>query len=152
MKYLYLVAILALCFISCQNKNSDSLPENKKQELKKYLSDNNVYNSQGNQIYVLLHPDFCGSCTLKIQEFVKKEFSNCDDMDKTLVLSSDKEEVSQRFTNIKNLNLLTDEENELQRYDLANGLELFLVEKDGVHIKSGFINLSQIEAGMTICP
>ncbi len=148
----FLIIGVCLFFASCgENKKDKDSSIQHIQELKKYLKDKNLHKTKGFQVYVLLQPEFCGSCTRQIQEFVKHQLVTCNNSHKTLILSSDNENVVKLFSGVELLEIIIEEESHLQKYDLANGLELFLSENEGQEVKSGIINLEEIEAGLSFC-
>lgn len=119
------------------------------QDFKRYLREKELISPE-KHLFVLLHPGYCGSCTEEIQAFVKAELEGCA-LPKTLIFSSDKEDVTAKFSAIAGLRIVKDAENRLQKYGLANGIEIYLVQEGAQTIAFGPINTETIGPHLHLC-
>lgn len=150
MKTYFPLLLLPVVLMACGGKKAASLNPEVTQDFTRYLTENNLLPARDEQhLYVLLHPGFCGSCTEAIQAFVKKELEQCP-LDKTLIVSSDREDVTAKFAGIRGLRIVKDTDGRLARYGLANGLELFMTLHGGKAETSGLIN-TETEETLSLC-
>lgn len=148
-----LFAALSVCvfLFSCGGKKTSPIAPEVAQDFTRYLTETQrMPDGPGKHLYVLLHPGYCGSCTEQIQRFVKTELENCP-YAKTLVFSSDQQDVTAKFSAIPGLRIVKDDAGHLQKYGLANGLEIYMVLQNGKTVAFGPINTETIGPNLHLC-
>lgn len=145
MKLRFLIFSLWMGGFACGGKKTSPMNPEAARDFTRYLTENNLMPAADEKhLYVLLHPGYCGSCTEAIQTFVKKELERCT-LHKTLIFSSDRQDVTVKFAAIPGLRIIKDVDGRLGKYGLANGLELYMVLYGGKMEAFGPINTETVD-------